>query len=192
VYQATRALTFGGIEAESQDDRLVLKPNGQALRACGGQWWRVRALTPMSGRIDETGAATNMTRRYGRYPRGRRLLFLLSGNFAKRRPSLQLCRWAKLPSTACSTAAWMARVSVPISSNASTRPYVKAISSSSTVSQPQSGRHQTPHRSRRCRPALPSHYSPDINPIEQLFTRIKALLRKATGRTPRCPDRGYC
>jgi transposase len=34
--------------------------------------------------------------------------------------------------------------------------------------------------------------SPDINPIERLFTRIKVLLRKAAGRIPRCRDRGYC
>jgi hypothetical protein len=37
--------------------------------------------------LDQIGAATNMTRRNGRYPRGRRLL---SGNIAKPRPSLRL------------------------------------------------------------------------------------------------------
>lgn len=32
-------------------------------------------------------------------------------------------------------------------------------------------------------------YSPDLNPIEQMFAKLKALLRKATARTIDAPGR---
>ena len=42
-----------------------------------------------------------------------------------------------------------------------------------------------PRRDRRCgsAAALPSPYSPDFNPIENAFAKLKALLRKAAART---------
>ena len=38
-------------------------------------------------------------------------------------------------------------------------------------------------RSRRRQPPLPPPYSPDFNPIEQAFPKLKAHLRKAAERT---------
>jgi hypothetical protein len=37
-------------------------------------------------------------------------------------------------------------------------------------------------RSRRA-PRIPASYSPDLNPIEQVFAKLKTLLRKAEERT---------
>lgn len=39
------------------------------------------------------------------------------------------------------------------------------------------------HRAGRRQPPLPSSYSPRLNPIENAFAKLKALLRKAGERT---------
>ena len=35
-----------------------------------------------------------------------------------------------------------------------------------------------------------SCYSPDLNPIEMVFAKLKTLFRKADGRLSRCPLKG--
>ena len=47
----------------------------------------------------------------------------------------------------------------------------------------QGRRHPPGHRGRRRSTAYLPPYSPDLNPIEQLFAKLKALLRKAATRT---------
>jgi hypothetical protein len=44
-------------------------------------------------------------------------------------------------------------------------------------------RHQGSNRAGRCDSALSAGYSPDLNPIEQAFAKLKAALRKAAART---------
>jgi hypothetical protein len=49
--------------------------------------------------------------------------------------------------------------------------------------QPQRSRCQGGHRGYRRQPALPPSHSPDVNPIENAFAKLKAKLRKAGERT---------
>ena len=80
--------------------------------------------------IDETGAATDMARRYGRCPRGERLLSAVCrGDIGKLRPSLPRCGWARSPRPACSTDRWMGKAFAPMSSSSSCRSCGPAISS---------------------------------------------------------------
>jgi hypothetical protein len=65
----------------------------------------------------------------------------------------------------------------------SSRSRAQASSSSWTTSPATRARDVAPDRGRRRQPALPPPYSPDFNPIENAFAKLKALLRKAAERT---------
>src|SRR5262245_20530792 len=49
--------------------------------------------------------------------------------------------------------------------------------------QPQRQDRASAHPFRRCQAVLPAKYSPDLNPIEQVFAKLKHLLRKLAART---------
>jgi transposase len=134
--------------------------------------------------IDETGAATNMARRYGRCPKGQRLLCKQPWGHWKTTTFTAALRHSGLtapmvldgPMNGDAFRAYVTQVLVP------------TLNKGDIV----------------CMDNLPSHkiadvkeaieaagatlrylppYSPDLNPIEQAFAKIKALLRKAAART---------
>jgi transposase len=134
--------------------------------------------------IDETWAKTNMTRRHARCARGSRLV-------------------AKVPHGKWRTLTFLAalrcdRIEAPCVldgpiNGASFRAYVDqflapTLSPGDVVIMDNLGSHkgQAIRRSIRAAGAklffLP-RYSPDLNPIEQVFSKLKTLLRKADPRT---------
>jgi transposase len=134
--------------------------------------------------IDETWAKTNMTRRHGRCARGTRLL-------------------AKVPHGRWRTLTFLAalrhdRVDAPCVldgpiNGRSFRAYVEqllvpTLRSGDLVIMDNLGSHKSQAVRRLIRAAgaklffLP-RYSPDLNPIEQLLSKLKTLLRKTDPRT---------
>ena len=134
--------------------------------------------------IDETWAKTNMTRRHGRCSRGAR-------------------RVAKVPQGRWRTLTFLAalrhdRITAPCVidgpiNGTSFRAYVEqflvpTLSSGDVVVMDNLGSHKGKAVRALIRAAgakllfLPK-YSPDLNPIEQVFAKLKTLLRKADERT---------
>ena len=134
--------------------------------------------------IDETGAATNMARRYGRCPRGQRLVSSVP--------------WGHWKTTTFVAALRVDRVTAPCVLDGpmdgdSFRAYIEQ-SVVPTLRQDDIVviDNLSSHKVAGIREAIEAAgaelrylppYSPDLNPIEQLFAKIKALLRKAAART---------
>jgi transposase len=134
--------------------------------------------------IDETWAKTNMTRRHGRGSRGTRLV-------------------AKVPQGRWRTLTFLAalrcdRITAPINGT-SFRAYIEQFLvptlSPGDVVMDNLGSHKGKAVRRLIRAAgaklffLP-RYSPDLNPIEQVFAKLKTLLRKTDPRTIEATWRG--
>jgi transposase len=134
--------------------------------------------------IDETWAKTNMTRRHGRCARGIRLV-----------AKVPQARWRTLTFLAalrCDRIVAPCVIDGPIN-GASFRAYVEqflvpTLSRGDVVIMDNLGSHKGQVVRRLIRAAgaklffLP-RYSPDLNPIEQVFSKLKALLHKADRRT---------
>jgi transposase len=134
--------------------------------------------------IDETWAKTNMTRRHGRCARGTRLMAKLPQG-----------RWRTLTFLAalrCDRIVAPCVIDGPINGT-SFRAYVEqflvpTLSRGDVVIMDNLGSHKSQAVRRLIRAAgaklffLP-RYSPDLNPIEQVFAKLKTLLRKADPRT---------
>ena len=135
--------------------------------------------------IDETWAKTNMTRRHGRCRRGARLVAKVPHG-----------RWRTLTFLAalrCDRIAAPCVIDGPINGT-SFRAYVEqflvpTLSAGDIVIMDNLGSHKGHAVRQLIRAAagaklffLP-RYSPDLNPIEQVFSKLKALLRKADPRT---------
>ncbi len=134
--------------------------------------------------IDETWAKTNMTRTHGRSRRGQRL-----------RAKVPQGRWQTLTFLA---ALRHDRIDAPcvIDGPINGRPFlayveqllVPTLSAGDIVIMDNLGSHKSMAVRRAIRAAgakllfLPP-YSPDLNPIEQVFAKLKTLLRKAEERT---------
>jgi transposase len=134
--------------------------------------------------IDETWASTNMARRYGRAPRGKRLRAAIPHGHWKTTTFVAGLRLEGLvapfvfdgPINAATFEAYVDQFLVPelkpgdvvVMDNLSShkRPKVAALIEAAGASLLY----------------LPP-YSPDFNPIEKLFAKFKALLRKAAERT---------
>ena len=101
------------------------------------------------------------------------------------RPRLSLPRCATTASMrpACSTGPSTANASAPMSNSSSFRPSSRATSSSSTTSAPTRQRPYGAIRDVGARLLFLPKYSPDLNPIEQVFAKFKTLLRKVGART---------
>jgi transposase len=138
--------------------------------------------------IDETWAKTNMTRRHGRSPRGTRLI-------AKLPPG----RWRTLTFLAalrCDRIAESCVIDRPINGT-SFRAYVEqflvpTLSAGDIVVMDNLGSHksQAVHhliRSAGAKLFFLPRYSPDLNPIGQVFAKLKTLLRKNRSAPPRPP-----
>jgi transposase len=134
--------------------------------------------------IDETWAKTNMTRRQGRCARGARLIAKVPRG-----------RWRTLTFLAalrCDRIVAPCVIDGPINGT-SFRAYVEqflvpTLSRGDIVIMDNLGSHKSQAVRRAIRAAgaklffLP-RYSPDLNPIEQVFSKLKTLLRKADPRT---------
>jgi len=134
--------------------------------------------------IDETWAKTNMTRRHGRTLRGRRLV-----------ARVPHARWRTLTFLAalrCDRIAAPCVIDGPIN-GVSFLAYVEQIllptlSPGDIVIMDNLGSHKRQAIRRLIRAVgaklffLPP-YSPDLNPIEQVFSKLKTLLRKADARS---------
>ena len=134
--------------------------------------------------IDETWAKTNMTRRHGRCARGIRLV-----------AKVPQARWRTLTFLAalrCDRITAPCVIDGPINGT-SFRAYVEqflvpTLSRGDVVIMDNLGSHKSQAVRRLIRAAgaklffLP-RYSPDLNPIEQVFAKLKTLLRKADPRT---------
>ena len=134
--------------------------------------------------LDETGASTNMVRRYGRAPRGERLVGAAPHGHWRTTTLVAGLRAGGIvaplaldgPMTGGAFRAYVERMLAPSLSPgdvvvldnlaahkvAGVREAVQAVGANVLYLPP---------------------YSPDLNPIEQLFAKLKALLRKVAART---------
>src|SRR4051794_39449135 len=134
--------------------------------------------------IDETWASTNMARRYGRAPRGRRL-----------RAGVPHGRWKTITFVAGLRRGGAVAPVVPAgpTTRATFEAYVKK--GLAPALRPGDGvilDNRSSHKGARVRALIEAAgasllylppYSPDFNPIENAFAKLKALLRKAAERT---------
>lgn len=134
--------------------------------------------------IDETWAKTNMTRRHGRAPRGARLIAKVPHGHWKTTTFLAALRHDRIdapclfdgPINGERFLAYVEQALVP------------TLKPGDIVIMDNLGSHKGKAVRQAIRAAgaklifLPK-YSPDLNPIEQLFAKLKALLRKAAART---------
>jgi transposase len=134
--------------------------------------------------IDETGAATNMARRYGRCPRGQRLVAYGPWGHWKTITFVAALRADKVtapcvfdgPIDGESFLAYVEQSLVP------TLQQDDIVVMDNLSSHKVAGVREAIEAAGAELRYLPA-YSPDFNPIEQLFAKIKALLRKAAART---------
>lgn len=134
--------------------------------------------------IDETWVKTNMTRTHGRCPRGQRLIAKVPHGHWKTLTFVAALRCDAIvapcvlrqPVNTISFLAWVTQFLVP-----TLRPGDVVIMDNLS-----SHKRQAIRAAIRAAGALllflPA-YSPDLNPIEQVFAKIKALLRKADARS---------
>ena len=134
--------------------------------------------------IDETWAKTNMTRTHGRCPRGKRLLAKVPHGHWRTLTFLAALRCDRIeapcvidgPINGRSFLAYVEQVLVP------------TLAPGDIVVMDNLGSHKGLSVRQAIRAAgarlffLPP-YSPDLNPIEQVFAKLKTLLRKADERT---------
>lgn len=134
--------------------------------------------------IDETWAKTNMTRTRGRSPRGERLVAKVPHGHWRTLTFLAALRCDRIdapcvfdgPINGQRFLAYVEQILVP------------TLSAGDVVVMDNLGSHKSPAIRRAIRSVgaklffLPP-YSPDLNPIEQVFAKLKALLRKAEERS---------
>jgi transposase len=134
--------------------------------------------------IDETGAATNMARRHGRCKIGQRLLCKVPNGHWKTVTFVAGLRHDKLtapmvldgPMTGDAFLVWVRQLLVPTLSPGDTV-IIDNLSSHKVA-----GVREAIEAAGAILLYLPP-YSPDFNPIEQVFAKLKTLLRKAAART---------
>jgi transposase len=134
--------------------------------------------------IDETWVTTNMTPRYGRAVKGQRLIGYAPNGHWKTTTFLAALRYDRIAAPAVfdgpingeSFLAWVRQFLVPI-----LRPG-DMVMLDNLSSHKVAGVRAAIEAAGAVLRYLPS-YSPDFNPIEQLFAKFKTLLRKAAART---------
>jgi transposase len=149
--------------------------------------WRETQKTLAPARlvfIDETWASTAMTRRYGRAPKGQRLYGYAPNGHWKTTTFIAALRWDRVtapavfdgPIDGVSLLAYVEQVLAP-----TLKPGDIVIMDCLPAHKSQRVRHAI-EAVGATRVLLPS-YSPDFNPIEQCFSKLKAWLRKVAKRT---------
>lgn len=134
--------------------------------------------------IDETGAATDMARRYGRCPRGQRLVASVPWGHWKTTTFVAALRVEGItapcvfdgPMDGPCFRAYIEQFVVPI-----LRPGDIVVMDNLSSHKVVGIREAIETAGAELRYLPP--YSPDLNPIEQFFAKLKALLRKAAART---------
>jgi transposase len=134
--------------------------------------------------LDETGTATNMTRRYGRCPRGARLVDATPHGHWQTTTFVAGLRGNGLaaplvldgPMTGEVFRAYVEQMLVPSLAPGD------VVVMDNLAAHKVSGVREAIEAAGASLLYLPP-YSPDLNPIEQLFAKLKALLRKAAART---------
>jgi len=130
------------------------------------------------------GAATNMARRYGRCPRGQRLLASVPWGHWKTTTFVAALRVGEIaapcvldgPMDGDSFRAYIEQCVIPILRHGD------IVVMDNLSSHKVAGIRQAIEAAGAELRYLPP-YSPDLNPIEQVFAKLKALLRKAAART---------
>jgi transposase len=134
--------------------------------------------------LDETGTATNMARRYGRGPSGTRLVAAVPHGHWKTTTFIAGLRQSGI-------------IAPLVLDGPMTGPAFRAYAEQFLAPALEPGDvvvldNLAAHRAQGVREAIAAAgasllylppYSPDLNPIEQLFAKLKALLRKAAART---------
>jgi transposase len=134
--------------------------------------------------LDETGAATNMARRYGRAPRGERCRLLVPQGHSKTTTVTAALRTTGLCALDLADGAtngqrfrgYVANRLVPV-----LRPGDTVILDNLQAHKVSGIRERVEAAGARLLYLPP--YSPEFNPIEQIFAKLKALLRTAAART---------
>ena len=134
--------------------------------------------------VDETGAATNMTRRYGRCPRGQRLVAAVPhGHWTTttfvaglRQEGITAPLVIKGAMTGAIFRAWVEQALAP-----TLRPGDVVVMDNLRCHKVAGVREAIEARAAKLSYLPP--YSPDLNPIEKIFAKLKALLRKAAARS---------
>jgi transposase len=140
--------------------------------------------------IDETGVTTNMVRRYGRAPKGQRLIAKTPYGHWKITTCIAALTGAGISALGAIDGAmngelflaWVVQILVP-----TLKPGDIVIWDNLPAHKNKAARTAIEAAGAIVRP-LPA-YSPDLNPIEKAFAKFKALLRKAKPRTPKAIDR---
>lgn len=134
--------------------------------------------------IDETGAQTNMARRYGRAPRGKRLISKVPWGHWKTITFVAALRWDRITAPAVFDGpmdgdcflAYVEQVLVP------TLTPGDIVIMDNLASHKVAGIREAIEAAGATLRYLPP-YSPDLNPIEQAIAKLKSHLRKAAART---------
>ena len=134
--------------------------------------------------LDETGAATNMTRRYGRCPSDQRLVAAVPHGHWRTTTFIAGLRQTGViaplvldgPMTGRAFRAYVEQFLAPVLGPGD------VVVLDNLAAHKVDGIRQAIARAGASLLYLPP-YSPDLNPIEQLFAKLKALLRKAAART---------
>jgi transposase len=134
--------------------------------------------------IDETGAATDMARRHGRCPRGQRLVCSVPWGHWKTTTFVAALRVGEIaapcvfdgPMDGSSFRAYVEQFVVPILRHGD------IVVMDNLPSHKVAGIRKAIEAAGAELRYLPA-YSPDFNPIEQFFAKLKALLRKTAART---------
>jgi transposase len=134
--------------------------------------------------LDETGASTNMTRRYGRAPRGQRLLAAVPHGHWKMTTFVGALRHDGISAPfvidkAMNGAIFLAYVEQVLAPTL--RPGDIVVMDNLPAHKVAGVKQLIEARGATLRYLPP--YSPDLNPIELAFAKLKSLLRKAQART---------
>jgi transposase len=163
----------------AEQDRLDIAEARQQWRAQQGEW-RVQNLVF----VDETVASTKMTRLYGRCPRGERLVASVPWGHWKTTTFIGALRQEGLvgpcafdgPMNGEKFRAWVEQFVVPELRKGD------IVVLDNLSSHKVAGVRKAIENAGARLLYLPSD-RPDLNPIEQWFAKLKALLRKAAART---------
>ena len=132
--------------------------------------------------IDETWATTKMARRYGRAPRGQRLRMGCPTAIGKQRLSRRL-RLTGMTAPMVLDGPINGLAFRPMSIRFSSRTQARRHGHHGQSRSAQGRKRAQFNRSRGRSASVLPPYSPDFNPIENAFAKLKALLRKAAERT---------
>ena len=134
------------------------------------------------GWIDETSANTKMMRLHGRCVRGERLVDHVPQGHWKTITFVAALRRHGMRASQTIDGSMTERF-LPMSSAARPDPQAQGYRHDRQSSGAQGRRCPRGDRSARCDASYLPKYSPDLNPIEMPFSKLKAYLRKAAERT---------